>query len=402
MSERPGFARWLQATNTVTAQFLAAGADPAVINLGGGLPDPRFHPIDEVRAALDRAFDRLGPELLDYGPVRGLPALRRAIAQRTALAGRPVALDNVMITTGAMQGLDLVGKVLVDPGELIAAQAPTYLGALDAWRPREPAYRLLDVPSGEAADARALAGAKLLYTVPNFSNPTGALVGVNMRRAILEAAREAGTWLVEDDPYGTLVLDDAPLPRILDLDAANFGADGVYRGPVVYLGTFSKALVPGLRVGWVIAAPAMIEALAIAKQAGDLATSALAQGAALELLESGAVERHTPILRDLYRRRRDAICVAAERHLRPWFDWSVPSGGMFLWLRARDPGFDTDRLHAEAAQQGVILSPSSVFDPTGRARGALRVNFTLNDEARLAEGIARLARVAQNIAAPAA
>jgi 2-aminoadipate transaminase len=162
MSTRPGFARWLGATNTVTAQFLAAGAAPGVINLGGGLPDPSFHPLAEVQAAVARAFERLGTDLLDYGPVRGLPALRRAIADRVALAGRPVDPANVLIMTGAMQALDLVGKILVDPGDVIAAQTPTYLGALDAWRPREPRYRLLDVPGGEAASAAALRGAKFL------------------------------------------------------------------------------------------------------------------------------------------------------------------------------------------------------------------------------------------------
>lgn len=394
---RPSFARWLSASNSVTGQFLAVGASRDHINLGGGLPDPALYPLTEIEAAARRALDRHGRDILNYGPVAGLPELRRAIAARMHIGGSPCSPDNVMITCGSMQALDLIGKALIDPGDAIAAQSPTYLGALDAWRPRQPAYRLIDVAAGEAGRAERLAGAKFAYVVPNFSNPTGALVGAGMRRAILAAAVAAGVWLVEDDPYAVLYFDRAPLARIIDLDAAEV-VDGVYRGSVVYLGSLSKSLVPGLRIGWVVACPEMIAALTLAKQAADLSTSPVAQAIALEVITADIVERHAPRLIEHYRRRRDAICAAAEDHLRPWFTWQRPEGGMFLWLTANSPGLDTDRVRAAALDLGVVVSPSSAFHPQELARNGLRLNFTLNDEDRLRLGVERLAEAARRVA----
>lgn len=390
MIERPTFAAWLAGANDVTGRFLAMGADPANVNLAGGLPDPALFPAEAIAAAARRALEADPKTALSYAPVAGLDALREALAARMrAMGATAVTAENVILTGGSAQALDLLGKALVDPGDVIAAQAPTYLGALDAWRPRAPAYRPLDLPGGEAADPEALRGAKFVYTVPNFSNPTGALVGETERARILAAARAAGTWLVEDDPYGALFLDGPPLRTMLAMDAAV--GPGPYDGPVVYLGSFSKDLVPGLRVGWAVAAPALRAALTTAKQGADLSSSALTQAIALGVLEDGIIPRHLPGLLAEYRKRRDALCAAAEAHLSEWFRWERPSGGMFLWLEARDPAIDTDAVFARAAEAGVLVSPSRVFDPLGRDRTGLRLNFTLNDPERLALGVERLA-----------
>ncbi len=393
---RPAFAPWLQTTNDITAGFLSAGRIPGLINMAGGLPAPETFPSEEL-ADIAAAVVRDDPaQALGYSPVDGLPALRDLLAARFSVPGLHLTRDNVLVTTAGMQGLDLLGKVLLVPGQTIAAQFPTYLGAIDAWRPHAPVYRSF-MPEDNALDEGALlAGAQFGYMVPNFSNPTGRLVGVGLRQRMVEAAHRTGTWLVEDDPYGTLQYDGDPLPRMISLSGAM--ADGPYDGPVIYMGTLSKEIVPGLRIGWVIAASAMIRAMTAAKQGSDMCTSGLTQGIALRALQAGLMERVQPGVIALYRARRDALCAAMAEHLTPWFDWERPVGGMFVWAVARDPSFDTDRLLALALKAGVCVTPSSVFDPAGVYRRAVRINFTLNAADRLAEGVRRLARAAAELA----
>ncbi|SMF72354.1 2-aminoadipate transaminase [Tistlia consotensis] len=386
---RRGFARWLGETNEITRLFLAAGQIPDLINLAGGLPEPATFPVAELAELAGRAVAEHPGDALAYPPIEGLPALRDRIAERYASERLRLTRDNVLIVSGGMQGLDLLGKVLLDPGGLVAAQAPTYLGALDAWRPRAPRYRPFRPDRNDFDAEGALAGAQFAYCVPNFSNPTGRLVGTGTRRALVAAAETTGTWLVEDDPYGALHYDGEPLPRMIELAAVP--GEAPYDGPVLYLGTLSKEIAPGLRIGWVIAAPGMIRALTLAKQGSDLASSGLGQRIALDALDSGLDRKVLPGILETYRRRRDALCAALAGQLADWFDWEVPVGGMFVWAVARDPALDTDRLLAAALEARVCVTPGSVFDPEGRDRRAIRLNFTLNDEARLAEGVRRLA-----------
>ncbi len=389
---RPAFARWLDQTNDVTQLFLAAGQIPDLINMAGGLPDAATWPVGDLAALAAEAVARHPAEALGYSPIDGLPALRDLIAARFSAPGLTLGRKNVLITTGGMQGLDLMGKVLLEEGGLIAAQSPAYLGALDAWRPRLPRYRPMTLEAAGFDPVAALTGAQFAYTVPNFSNPTGRLVGLGARQALVAAAEATGTWLVEDDPYGTLYYDTAPLPRMLTLSGT--AGPGVYDGPVVYMGTLSKEVAPGLRLGWVIAAPGMIEALTMAKQGSDMCTSGLCQRIAIEAFASGLADRILPATLDLYRSRRDALCDAMDRHLSPCFDWEVPSGGMFVWATAKDPDLDTDLLLRQAMAAGVCITPSSVFDPEGKNRSAIRINFTYNPPERLMEGAKRLAAAA--------
>jgi 2-aminoadipate transaminase len=388
-ASRPAFTRWIQSSNTITQQFLSIGGRPDIVSLAGGLPAAELYPVDAIRDATDRALKRWGARILEYGPVEGLYALREAIAVRVSeeSGGRFLA-DNVMLTTGAMQGLDLVGKILVDPGDLIVVQAPTYLGALDAWRPRGPRYEKLDWSLARPGIDEALAQAKFVYVVPNYSNPTGALVPQAQRLALLDKVRSAGTWLLEDDPYHSIQFDGEPGPDIIETDALRY--PGAYAGPVIYLGTFSKSIVPGLRVGWAIADAGMIEKLALAKQSSDLSSSLFTQAVALELLESGFDREHSRAINEIYRERRDTLCREAGARIGEWFEWEVPPGGMFVWMRAKDPRIDTNALYAVALEEKVAFVPGSVFDPDGRDHSAMRVNFTRSSPETIVEGVRRL------------
>ncbi|GLQ35182.1 2-aminoadipate aminotransferase [Amylibacter marinus] len=385
----PIFANWLSQTNDVTQIFLGASEDPNLINLAGGLPDPSVWPVAELASLATTAMMDHPDKSLSYSPIPGLSDLRDTVARRFSKDGLTLTRDNVMIVSGGMQALDLIGKVLLDQDDIIAAQSPAYLGAIDAWRPRGPKYRALDLEAQDFDPAPALGGAKFAYTVPNFSNPTGRLVLLAQRHALVQAAYETGTYLVEDDPYGTLYYEGDVLPSMLEISASMY--KGPYTGPVIYLGTLSKQLAPGLRIGWVIAAPEVISALVTGKQGGDMCTAGLTQVIANTAITSGLVERILPKILELNKTRRDALCAAMDAYLSDLFQWRVPQGGMFVWATARNPQLNTDRLLRVAIEHGVCISPSSAFDPLGLNHSAIRINFTLNTAQDLAEGIQRLA-----------
>jgi 2-aminoadipate transaminase len=390
----PRWAAWTRTTNRITRTMV--GVQPAgMINLAGGLPAPEIYPVEAVEQATQRALKRFGPRALAYGPVAGLPELRAKIAQRYSTPTRRLGPENVLITSGGLQALDFIGRVLVEPGDTILAQFPTYLGAIDAWRPLSARYVHLDWGASADAQRAAILASKFVYAVPNFSNPTGALVPMDRRLALLAAARAVpGAVLVEDDPYGALFFDGPPLPTLLDLDST--GAQDIYRGPVVHLGTLSKSIGPGLRIGWAIAAPETIEAISLAKQGSDIGTGSFAQAVAVELLDAEIDRAVHDRMIATYRSRRDALVAAARDHLSLRFAFEAPVGGMFLWLTAKDAGFDTDALWRVAFDAGVSYAPSSVFDSTGGLKNAIRLNFTLNDEATLVEGVRRLSRAVES------
>lgn len=390
----PPFADWLSQTNDVTSTFLAAGQIPGLINLAGGLPDPSAWPVEALADLAREAVQDFPAESLAYGPVTGQPRLRDAIAARFSTEALPLTRDNVLVTTGGTQALAALGLALVMPGQTIAVQTPAYLGALDTWRARMPDYRPMVLEDPRFDPTAAMTGAQFAYTVPNFSNPSGRLVGTDRRRTLIDAARQTGTWLVEDDPYGALYYDGAPLPTMLEMAGPG--------SPVIYLGTVSKELAPGLRIGWAIAEPAMIEALSAAKQGTDMFSSGLCQMVTALAFERGVPEAIRPHILSMYRARRDALCAAMETHLSDWFTWEKPEGGMFVWARARDSRLNTDALMRAGLAEGVCISPSSVFDPAHRDHGGMRLNFTLNPPEKLEEGIRRLARTTRAVLRDAA
>lgn len=386
----PRFASWLATKNDLTARFVAAGRTPGLINLAGGLPEPTLFPTEELATIAREVILRHPQDCLGYAPTDGLPEVRDAIAARYSSSALRLRRENVLLTASGTQALDLVGKVLIEPGGVIAAQFPSYVGAMDAWRPREPQYRDLVLDDSAFDPVSAFEGAQFVYSVPNFSNPTGELVGAPMRRAMVDAAHQTAVWLVEDDPYCALQYDGEPLPRMIEL-SGQYSPTGYYDGPVLHLGSVSKELAPGLRIGWIIAAPEMIQTLTAAKQGTDLCSSGLNQRIFLAAMESGLVDRLSPRMVELYRERRNALCAALEEHLTEWFEWKVPVGGMFVWATARDVSINTDRLVSVGTDVGVLVGPSSVFDPWRKNRSALRLNFTANSPERLTEGVRRLA-----------
>lgn len=337
-------------------------------------------------------------DCLGYGPTAGLPALRQAIARRYRAGGVPVAAENVLVTASGTQTLDLVGKILAVPGDTIVCEFPSYAGALDAWRPRNPKYRHLGLRAGGDL-ATNMAGAAFAYMIPNFSNPTGYLVTEEQRLQLIAAAQISGTPLIEDDPYGSLSYDGERLPTMLRL--ASLGRENLDDCPVIHLASLSKQLAPGMRIGWIIAAPATIRALSTAKQAADLCSNGLAQCIAVAAMEGGLIEECHPRIVSLYRARRDRLCAAMERHIADWFTWEVPVGGMFVWATARDPRINIDQLVDFGMEAGVLVGAGHHFDPLQIAPPAVRLSFTFNDEAKLELGIARLAQALKGLDAKA-
>jgi 2-aminoadipate transaminase len=392
---RSPFASWINNSNEITRLFLEAGQIPDLINLAGGLPEADTYPVAELADIASQAITQDPQDALNYSPIEGLPALRDTIADRFSKPHLKLKRENILIVTGGMQALDLIGKVLLDEGGCIAVQNPTYLGALDAWRPRYPKYVPMNLDATDFDPVVALKGTQFAYTVPNFSNPTGSLISTEIRRQLVKAANDSGSWLIEDDPYAALYYDGAPLTNMLEMSANSRSEQ--YEGPVIYMGTLSKEIAPGLRLGWVIAAPEMIKAMTVAKQGSDMCTSGLIQKIALNAINKGLLEKVLPKILSTYKSRRDALCIALKKHLSMHFTWQVPVGGMFVWAVARDPKLDTDVLFRRALEAGVCITPSSVFDSEGNDRSAMRINFTLNSSKTLDEGVRRLANTINNL-----
>ena len=387
MAPRPKFNAWLKDKNDVIKVFLAAGQIPDLINLAGGLPAPESWPVAELSDLAGQAVLDNTAGVLNYSPIDGLPELRDAIAARYSKDALKLTRENVLITSAGTQALDLAGKVLIEEGAKIACQTPAYLGALDAFRSRRPSYTPFDLTANDLDLQGAFGGAQFAYVVPNFSNPSGRLVGMDQRQDLLDSVDATGTWIIEDDPYAGLFYEGEPLPSLLEMSATG---DQTYQGPVIYMGTVSKELAPGLRVGWVIAAPEMIEAMTAAKQGSDMFTSGLTQQVVLGAMRKDLPAQAQKQVVDLYRKRRDALADAMDEHLSDYFDWDVPKGGMFIWATAKDPLLNTDDLMKVGLDHKVCISPGSVFDPLGQDRRSVRINFTFNSEDMLAEGVRRL------------
>lgn len=385
----PRFVAWLQTTNDLTSRNIEAAHIPGLVNLAGGLPDPSLLPAEALAGIAARVLRDHPQDCLGYGPTAGMPALREAIAGRYRARGVPVTAANVLVTASGTQTLDLVGKIFATPGDTIVCEFPSYAGAFDAWRPRDPVYRHLGLRANVDL-AERMKEAAFTYMIPNFSNPTGYLVTGEERLRLVAAARASGTPLIEDDPYGSLYYDGEPLPTMLQL--ATLGHDNLDDCPVIHLASLSKQLAPGMRIGWIIAAPATIEALTTAKQATDLCSNGLAQWMALAAIESGLIEKCHPRIVGLYRARRDVLCAAMAHHIGDRFTWEVPVGGMFVWAVASNPDIDLQRLVDLGMAAGVLVGASHPFDPLGITPPAIRVSFTFNDEAKLELGTSRLAR----------
>ena len=379
---------------SVIRDLLKVTERPGIVSFAGGLPSPATFPLAALREACARvlADEAQGRQSLQYGASEGYGPLRDWVAADLRRQGLAVGPERVLITTGSQQGLDLLAKVLIDEGSPVLVEAPTYLGALQAFAPMQPRYVAVacdtDGPQTEAMAeaARAAGRARFFYLLPNFQNPTGRSIGEARRATLAERAAAIGLPLVEDDPYGDLWFD-APPPSSL----TSRHPDGA-----VYLGSFSKVLAPGLRLGYLVAPPALYAKLLQAKQAADLHAPSFNQRLVHALVADGFLERHVPGIRERYRAQRDAMLDALARHLGPLgVRWNRPAGGMFLWLEL-PPGLDAAALLPRAVERGVAFVPGAPFyagaAPAQAAR-TLRLSYVTADAPQIEAGIAALAQV---------
>ena len=367
---------------------MAASARPDVISFATGQPAPECYPIPVVRHLLDEALHREGPRLLQYCPTEGYPPLREAIAAWSRAAGIHCTPDQVLVVSGSQQGLYLVARALLEPGDLVAVEAPTYVGALQIFRAL--GARLLPIPTDESGmrvsvleQALQHRRPKLIYTLPTFQNPSGITLSLDRRRRLLEVAARAGIPVVEDDPYRELWYESPPPPPLAALDDA---------GIVISLTTVSKILFPGFRIGWLIAPWPVVQQLTLVKQLVDLDTNPLMQWAIWAFLERGLLGPHLEELRTTYRTRRDLLAEALRRELGETVRFTVPAGGLYLWCLLPDEVRVRDLL-PEAARRGVAFAPGESFfvDPTA-GRHWMRLNFTYPNPPAIVEGVRRLAQ----------
>ena len=381
--------RMSRMTTSAVREILKVAERPDVLSFAGGLPAPELFPVDELRAALDDVLRRDGRAALQYSVTEGYGPLREWVAARLQQGGARVTADQVLITCGAQQGIELAGKILLDAGDAIAVESPSYLAALQCFGGFEARF----IPLGSDDDGlqvddleQALAAGqvpKLVYVVGEFHNPKGTTLSATRRHRLVELAAQHGFAILEDNPYGELRFQGKAPPSMLSLDAA---------ARVIYLGTFSKTLAPGLRLGWFVAPPELHRAAVIAKQASDLHSSTLTQRAAAKLLETFDYEGHLGRIRAAYGERCIAMQGALARHLPGGTTWTKPDGGLFLWAQLPG-GLRSDDLFADALREKVAFVPGSAFFPAERRFDFLRLNFSNRPPEMIEEGMARLGRV---------
>lgn len=362
--------------------LLALTARPEVISFAGGLPAPELFDVDGIRAAFDAVLD--SPGVLQYSTSEGDARLREEVARRYSVDGLPTEAPDLIITTGSQQGLGLISTTLVDPGDTILVEEPCYLAALQTFA--LAGARVVGVPYAgdeldlDALDRLAAAHApKFFYTVPTFQNPTGRTHGIDARRAIAEIAQRRGFRIVEDEPYRQLRYSGEALPSLAELAPEH----------VISLGSFSKVIAPGLRIGWIRTTADIRPAVTIAKQAADLHTSTIDQAAAAHYLLSGRGEPALARIREAYAARRDAMLDALPSALPEGSTWNHPDGGMFVWARLPE-GLDAAEALAQALKQDVAYVPGVSFYSGTPDRRTLRLSFTTYAPARIREGLSRL------------
>lgn len=376
---------WLVRSSAIR-ELLKLTEQPDVISFSGGLPASEALPLAELAAAAERALSGAGPAAVQYGTTEGIGPLREFVADRMRKKGIPASADDVLIVSGAQQGLDLLGRLFLDPGNRVVTEAPTFLGALQAFSAYEPTIRCAPLDSGgvclDVLADRLRSHPKFYYALPNFQNPSGVTLAGDRRPELVELAARHGVPVVEDDAYGDLRYEGEALPPLCSLDPKR----------VIYLGSFSKILAPGLRVGWVVAPPPILRKLALLKQGADLHTGTFVQRVVFEAVRDGFLERHIPRIRALHRERRDAMLAALLRHFPPGVPWTRPQGGLFLWVTL-PPGTDAGKLLQAALRKNVAFVPGASFFPNGGGEACLRLNFSYSPPVAIEEGIRRLGEV---------
>ncbi len=377
-------------------EILKVTESPDVISFAGGLPNPEFFPVQAIADAAEKTLADHGAEVLQYRTTEGYPPLREYIAGRYARKGLRVSPDEILITTGSQQGLDLLGKVLIDPGDRVILERPSYLGAIQALGIYEPEFLtvpLLDdgIDTDELEAALTRDRVRLMYAVPDFQNPSGISYSGETRRKVAELLGATRTFVIEDDPYGELRFRGEALPSL-----HHYAKDHA-----VLLGSFSKIVAPGMRLGWICADPEILDKLVMVKQASDLHSDSLAQSILCRYLMDNDIDQHIATIRQAYGRQRDLMIAMIAEHFPAEIRCTEPEGGMFLWVTLPD-GISSLELLDRAIAARVAFVPGCPFFVDGGGENTLRLNFSNCDEERIVEGIARLGRVMKEAVAAAA
>jgi 2-aminoadipate transaminase len=383
------FARRMEALKaSEIREILKVTQRPEVISFAGGLPAPELFPVKTLAAATQKVFEEDGMRALQYSTTEGHAPLRRKIAERMQSTWNAcVAPDQILVTSGSQQGLDLTGKLLLDEGDVVLCESPTYLGAISAWnvvRPRWVEVETDDdgmVPAALERTLRTYPNAKAIYVIPNFQNPSGRTWSLERRHQFMEIVERHDVWVVEDNPYGELRLEGEPITSLKSLDR---------RGRVLALGTFSKVFCPGLRIAWIAAENPAYEKLVILKQGADLQTSTLGQLQVNRYLEENDLDADIARILPVYRERRDAMLAALDEAMPPGVTWTRPSGGLFVWMTLPE-ALSARTLLDECVRQNVAFVPGGAFYPNGDHENTLRLNYSNMPVERIREGIRRLA-----------
>jgi 2-aminoadipate transaminase len=354
-----------------------------------------------VLEATARVLEQHGEQALQYGVTEGYPPLREMIVRHMRRYGITCTIKNVLITAGSQQALDLIGKIMIDPGDKIIVEEPTYLGALQAWNAYQADY--LPVPIDDDGmrtdileDVLKNNQAKFIYALPNFQNPSGVTMSAERRQELVRLSEKYNVPIVEDDPYGQLRYEGSHEKSLVAIDVLNRPVldsyDGFITGNVLYLSTFSKTLCPGFRVAWVVGPEEVIARLVQAKQGSDLHTGTFAQMVAYETARGGFLDKHVHEIRNMYHERRDLMLSLLEEMMPPGVTWIRPKGGLFLWVRVPE-SIDTTELLEKAVKQKVAFVPGRPFYPCGGGENTMRMNFSNATPEHITEGITRLANV---------
>jgi 2-aminoadipate transaminase len=374
-----------QLESSVIREILKVTVRPEVISFAGGLPSPATFPVDRMRAAFDTVLSNQGKVALQYGPSDGYAPLREWVANSLSIDGAKISPEQVLMVSGSQQGLDLLAKVLIDEGSKVLVETPSYLGALQAFSLYQPQF--VSVPTDDHGlvpeqVASVGQGARLLYALPNFQNPTGRSLSVERRAALVETCARLGLPLIEDDPYGALSYRGEPLPKMLTMNPNG----------VIYMGSFSKVLTPGIRLGYVVAPEPLIRKLEQAKQAADLHTAQLTQMVVYEVIKDGFLTEHIPTIRKLYADQCAAMLAALTEFFPSSVTWTKPEGGMFIWVTL-PKHIDTMQLLDEAIAELVAFVPGAPFYANAPEHNTLRLSFVTVPPEKIREGVARLGKL---------
>lgn len=368
-------------------ELLKLTARPEIISLAGGLPAPELFPIDEYRRAFEWVLETNGSAALQYGPSEGYKPLRELLATRMTGMGIPAEADEILITNGSQQGLDLIGKIFLNPGDAVCLENPSYMGAIQAFDSYQADYVIVPMDD-DGMKVDELDGiltkqpAKFIYALPNFQNPSGRWMSTERRTVLVEVAKKHGIPIIEDDPYGELRFEGEARPSLRSL----------WPEGVIYLGTFSKILAPGFRLGWMVIPKSAYDEVIFGKQPADLHTSMATQMATYEVCKQpGFLDEHVDKIRDVYRERRDVMLRAMDEHFPEGCTWTKAQGGLFVWAEL-PASVDTRELLAEALVENVAFVPGQSFHADRSGHNTMRLNFSNVTSERIEQGIERLGR----------